>query len=788
MAFFQFVPDLFLEVAELNRFKQFVDDEGFRKALLEDSVNFGLIKSAADITFANGKVQRDLPNSLGQQCIKINALHAIDSSGEFIEQAALSQIPVPGDGNWYWIKIAHQYNPQEVGSVTVDASGNLVGTGTAFTQVLRGSPNFPSRIKFIGTVGNLLEYDVLSVTDDTHAIVVHPAVTVGGQANFIAESNLGYEVVGTFTPGVAVPSGNQFPFQYDSCDMSLEVEASVNTRPTYTVGQEFFLARVQVINGQLIIQDKRTDYWETKGSAEVVAIDTAANPLIGVEDIRWQNTFTPGATNQVFIAWGMRSTNFTIDTSQNLVTMNAAVGGAWQNTSSFTNGNFDGWRLYTANGNYRTVVTSVKQGGAINLFLDMLDVDDFSTDGGVTFIAQTIVTTPDAEEVLIQFTAPGVPNVNQTFTQPIASGGGRFDVVCFGDPTCLYNVQYAYKSFKEYTGFQPIVSGSYLTEVSYDANGNLLPSDSQVSFTYTSDPVAAFIQLTISPHSFERFSGQVFKGDLIGVNTISSFSAGQVLQLIVGEAARYQHIVGNISLTDDIFISLSRSGAVAGNEFRLHFECTSLNIGVNHIYIADNYAGGSLVVVKVLVQGDAYQMLNQDGGLVIDCVYDGTQWIAYQNYDLGRPFEIVTLDGDPSALFDLTSGMGKIEGYFGYCLCNAPRTVNGVIVPNLTDRFIVAAGNTYGFGATGGEASHILTIPETPVHRHTTHANGGITGSGGPYFLSINNNSAYSNAGSDQFGRSTTPNPNMQTSDVGGGQPHNNLPPYYAAFMAKKLF
>lgn len=775
MAFFQFVPDLFLEVAELTRFKEFLDDDGFRKALLEDSVHFGLIKSAADPTFANGLVQRDIANSLGQQCIKLNALNIIDSNGNFVVQAAETQIPVPGDGNWYWVQVQHQYNTQEVGTITIDASGNMVGTNTFFTQVLRGQPNFPSRVQFIGSTGNLLQYDVLSVTDDTHAIVVHPAVTVGGQASFAAESNLGYEVVGTFTPGVAVPGGNQFPFQYDSCNMSLEVESAVNTRPTYTVGQQFFLARVQVTNGQLVIQDKRTDYWETKGSALAIDITTTANPLVGVENIQWQNTFTPGDTNRVSLGWGMRCSNFTIDTSQNLVTFNSANGGSFKSTAAFTSGQFNGWRLYMANGNYKTIVSSVLQGGTINLFLDQLDMDDFSTDGGVTQFAQEVVAVPDAEEIIFQFTADiqGTLNVDKTFVFPIAAGVGDCDVVCYADPTCLYNVQYGLKSFKQYTELQPIVSGSYLQEVSYDTLGNLLAPANQVTYTYTSNPTAAFVLLTISPHSYERFSGQVYKGDLIGVNTITSFAPGQVVVLEVGVAARYQHITGSISLSDDIFISLSRTGAVAGNEFRIHFECTSLVIGSNHIYIADNYSGGTLTPVKVLVQGDAYQMANQDGGICIDCVYDGTQWFAYQNYDLGRPFEISMIDGDPSAYFDLVGGLGKAEGYFGYCLCNAARTINGVVVPNLSDRFIAGAGNSYAFGATGGEASHILTLAEVPTNPVTIY----LDVKGG-------------NAGVAVLSSSTTDigHGSIQLQVGGAGGAHNNTPLYYAAYYIKKLF
>ena len=50
----------------------------------------------------------------------------------------------------------------------------------------------------------------------------------------------------------------------------------------------------------------------------------------------------------------------------------------------------------------------------------------------------------------------------------------------------------------------------------------------------------------------------------------------------------------------------------------------------------------------------------------------------------------------------------------GWALCDGN---NGT--PNLTDRFIVGAGNDYTVGATGGEATHTLTENEMPKHRHS---------------------------------------------------------------------
>lgn len=98
-----------------------------------------------------------------------------------------------------------------------------------------------------------------------------------------------------------------------------------------------------------------------------------------------------------------------------------------------------------------------------------------------------------------------------------------------------------------------------------------------------------------------------------------------------------------------------------------------------------------------------------------------------------------------------------------WVLCNG---LNGT--PNLTNRFVLGAGNTYAVGATGGEATHTLTVNEMPSHSHTVEAGG-----------STNNDSNYT-----LFPWLATILDaclgNKTTSTVGGNQPHNNMPPYYA--------
>jgi hypothetical protein len=338
-------PDLFLEAAELNRFKEFVDDNGFRKNILDNTVSFGLIKSSKDFIFSNGRVERDLDTVLGQRTIKIRELFGIDKFGQFLHLLPQNGIPVPNDGNWYWVKAAYDTTNVEKGKFSISGNGDLIdASGTAeLTKIFRGMPNFPTRIKFINSQYNTIEYDVLEVIDDQHATIQHPATNSNGISEFVPEDNLQMVIVGTFTQGIAVPNENKYPFNYDSASASLVLENFVNSAPLpFVQGAEFYIARVKATDSTVIIQDKRSEYWETKGSGINLEIDRKDNPCIGIESVQFNDSYSSSDRNIVKLSWGFRSDNFSIDSSNNIVTFNSGLGGKYKSVNDFQNGDLVG--------------------------------------------------------------------------------------------------------------------------------------------------------------------------------------------------------------------------------------------------------------------------------------------------------------------------------------------------------------------------------------------------------------------------------------------------------------
>lgn len=132
----------------------------------------------------------------------------------------------------------------------------------------------------------------------------------------------------------------------------------------------------------------------------------------------------------------------------------------------------------------------------------------------------------------------------------------------------------------------------------------------------------------------------------------------------------------------------------------------------------------------------------------------------------------------PFFLKPFVSGMiilwsGSIDNIpVGWALCNGQ---NGT--PDLTDKFIIGAGNKYNIGATGGEEQVTLTEEQIPSHNHDI-LNGAITNSTTSGTVTISTSSFF---GSKNFKVASN------TENRGGGQPHNNMPPYYALCYIMKI-
>jgi microcystin-dependent protein len=135
----------------------------------------------------------------------------------------------------------------------------------------------------------------------------------------------------------------------------------------------------------------------------------------------------------------------------------------------------------------------------------------------------------------------------------------------------------------------------------------------------------------------------------------------------------------------------------------------------------------------------------------------------------------------------------------GWALCNGS---NGT--PDLRDRFVVGAGNTYAVAATGGADSVTLATTQIPAHNHTASTN--TTGAHGhPIDYSTaalsgayvnrttrsvaDGGSAAASATGVELGMSNSGSHShtVTINNTGGGGSHENRPPYYALAYIMKV-
>lgn len=80
-------------------------------------------------------------------------------------------------------------------------------------------------------------------------------------------------------------------------------------------------------------------------------------------------------------------------------------------------------------------------------------------------------------------------------------------------------------------------------------------------------------------------------------------------------------------------------------------------------------------------------------------------------------------------------------------------------------RFLLGQNSAHAINSTGGSETVTLTINQIPSHHHT--------------YTMVSQSASFK----DTAQGSAWGNYEQNTSDVGGGQPHNNMPPYKTVYI-----
>lgn len=118
-------------------------------------------------------------------------------------------------------------------------------------------------------------------------------------------------------------------------------------------------------------------------------------------------------------------------------------------------------------------------------------------------------------------------------------------------------------------------------------------------------------------------------------------------------------------------------------------------------------------------------------------------------------------------------------------------TTDGSFNPNNTfggtwirikDRFLLADGDNYTNGDTGGESTHTLTVNELPSHKHYVVN----SEKGKEWYLGKQGGASQDSSQGISFTGTQGRNTTFETTEVGGGNSHNNMPPYLVVRVWKR--
>lgn len=109
-----------------------------------------------------------------------------------------------------------------------------------------------------------------------------------------------------------------------------------------------------------------------------------------------------------------------------------------------------------------------------------------------------------------------------------------------------------------------------------------------------------------------------------------------------------------------------------------------------------------------------------------------------------------------------------------------PGTLFGGSWEQIQGKFLLGMSSSYPAGSTGGEESHILTEAEIAPHKHAMAYSPDASAAATGFSYGIAAGSATNEAGGRGYAL------NLGTFSAGGGQPHNNMPPYLSVYIWKR--
>ena len=384
--------NLFLEVAELQRFRDFITEDGWKMFAKSVVKSYGIVENDTNSNYKPSKVDGS------NDTIQINSGLAFDTQFRAIvsQNAETFIVTNAGEGIKSWYILEYGTRNIEKGTVEITADGTLNGTGTEFTKVLRGQPNFPTKVRLSTSIPqNQQDFEVVQVNSDSTAIL---------SGTFYPEQGLKYSVVGTFTPGYQPLEENKLIYEFDDHKITVVMSES---EPTLLQDQYLIASAFYDSYGVLQVVDERAPYMfnneynvnqnNVEGIVPIASL-TRASWVGGLNAVN-----TISAELELVIEHGYQILDQTLAITENANILNIVSGKCnfLNNASVIPNDMFKDWILVNRK---NMVITKIKSNSGSVLFLE-------SVPGNLFLEADNeLVVVPNFKEIEIEVKLNGGVN------------------------------------------------------------------------------------------------------------------------------------------------------------------------------------------------------------------------------------------------------------------------------------------------------------------------------------------------------------------------------------------
>lgn len=215
------------------------------------------------------------------------------------------------------------------------------------------------------------------------------------------------------------------------------------------------------------------------------------------------------------------------------------------------------------------------------------------------------------------------------------------------------------------------------------------------------------------------------------------------------------------------------ASAAATSESNAATSAQSANTDADRAEAAAALAGTRANTDKTFKTENAPADAKAVGDIVLDRTKETPQPIFYNKAEVDKMLEDCKEAAKREALL-AANPVGKLWGSDDP---TSPASIVGGTWEQIKDRFILAAGDSYAAGSTGGEAAHTLTVNEMPKHDHgIKHGTALLTTTSS---IAINQTAVANGP------------PNISNAawfaEAGGSAAHNNMPPYTAAYVWRRI-